>query len=83
MYDGFKVTRLHDRDYIHNGKKLANPLFSGRRELIVVEELISFDHVIMVYNNFKVDEHKLKIEYIERIDRQNWGSTKRIASRHV
>ena len=77
LYDGFKVTRLHDRDCIHNGKKLANPLFSGRRELI------SFDHVIMVYNNFKVDEHKLKIEGIDRIDRQNWGSTQCIASRHV
>ena len=37
----------------------------------------------MVYNNFKVDDHKLKIEDIERIDRQNWGSAQHIASRHV
>ena len=37
----------------------------------------------MVYNNFKVDDHKLKIEDIERIDCQNWGSAQRIASRHV
>ena len=38
----------------------------------------------MGYNNFKVDvDHKLKIEDIERIDRQNWGSTQCIASRHV
>ena len=29
LYDGFKVTRLHDQDYIQNGKKLVNPLFSG------------------------------------------------------
>ena len=37
----------------------------------------------MVYNNFKVDDHKIKIEDIERIDRQNWGSAQCIASRHV
>ena len=48
-----------------------NPLFSGRRDLIVGEELISFNHVIMAYNNFKVDDHKIKIEDIERIDHQN------------
>ena len=37
----------------------------------------------MVYNTFKVDDHKLKIEDIERMDRQNWGSAKHIASRHI
>ena len=84
MYDGFKVIGLHDQDYIHKGKKIVNPLFSGRRDLIVGKELISFNHVRMVYNNFKVDvDHKLKIEDIERIDRQNWGSAQCIASRHV
>ena len=60
-----------------------NPFFSGRRDLIVGEEFISFNHVKMVYNNFKVDDHKLKIEDIERIDCQNWGLTQCIASRHV
>ena len=37
----------------------------------------------MVYNTFKVDDHKLKIEDIERVDRQNWVLAQRIASRHV
>ena len=37
----------------------------------------------MVYNTFKVDSHKLKIEDIERIDHQNWGSSQFIYSRHV
>ena len=60
-----------------------NLLFSGRQDLIVGKEFISFNHVRMVYNTFKVDDHKLKIEDIERVDRQNWGSTQRIASRHV
>ena len=60
-----------------------NPLFSGQQDLIVGEELISFNHVRMVCKFFKVDDHKLKIEDIERIDHQNWGSAQRIASRHV
>ena len=83
LYDGFKVIALHDQDYVHNGKNLVNPLFSGRQDLIVEKELISFNHVRMVYNNFKVDHHKLKIEDIEKSDLQNWGSAQRIASRHV
>ena len=48
LYDVFKVTGLDDQVYIHNGKKLMNPLFSGRRDLIVGKELISFNHVRMV-----------------------------------
>ena len=71
LYDGFKVTWLHDQDYIHNGKSLVNPLFSGRRVPIVGEELISFNHVRMGYNSFKVDDHKLKIEDTKRVDFQN------------
>ena len=51
--------------------------------MIVGEEFIIFNNVRMVYNTFKVDDHMLKIEYIERIDRQRWGSAQRIASRHV
>ena len=31
---------------------------------------MSFNHVRMAYKIFKVDDHKLKIEDIERIDRQ-------------
>ena len=83
LYNGCNVTGLHDQDYIHNGKKLVNPLFSGRRELVLGNEYISFGHVRMVYHTFKVDDHKLKCEDIERMDRQNWGSAQRIASRHV
>ena len=71
MYDHGNITGLHDQDYIHNGKKLINCLFSGRRDLLLGEEIISFNHVIMVYNTIKVDDHKLKIEDIERMDRQN------------
>ena len=83
LYDGFKVIGIHDQDYIHNGKNLVNPLFSGRQDLIVGEDLISFNHVRMAYNNFEVDDHKLKIEDIERVDRQNWGSAQHISLRHV
>ena len=60
-----------------------NPLFSGRQDLIIGEELISFNHVRMVYKIFKVDDNKIKIEDIERIDLENWGSAQWIASRHA
>ena len=30
-----------------------------------------------------MDGHKFKIEYIERIDRQNWGSSQCIVLRHI
>ena len=43
-------------------------MFSGRQQLILGEEFISFNHVILVYNTFKVDDDKIKIEDIERID---------------
>ena len=58
-------------------------MFSGRRDLLLGKEIISFNHVRMVYSSFKVDDHKIKIEDIEQMDRQNWGSAQRIASRHV
>ena len=60
-----------------------NPLFRGRRDLRIGKDVVNFNHVKMVYNTCKVDDHKMKIEDIERIDRQNWGSAQHIASRHV
>lgn len=53
---------MHDQDYIHDDKKLVNPLFSGQQDLILGEEMIIFNFVRMVYNTFKVDDHKLKSE---------------------
>jgi len=61
----------------------VNPLFSGRRELVLGNDYISFGHVRMVYHTFKVDDHKLKGEDIERMDQKNWGFAQCIASRHV
>jgi len=83
LYNGCIVIGLHDQYYIHNEKNLVNPLFSGQRELVLGNEYISFVHVRMVYHTFKVDGHKLKGEYIKRLDRQNWGSAQPIDSRHV
>jgi hypothetical protein len=50
-------------------QQLLNPLFSGRRDLIIGQEVVNFNHVKMIYNTFKVDDHKLKIEDIERMYR--------------
>ena len=83
LYNGCNVIGLHDQDYIHNGKKLVNPLFSGRRELGLGNEYTSFGHARMVYHTFKVDDHKLKCEDIERMDWKNSGFAQWISSRHV
>ena len=56
LYNGCNVIGLHDQDYIQNGKKMVNPLFSGRRELVLGNDYISFVHVRMVYHTFKVDD---------------------------
>jgi hypothetical protein len=45
--------------------------------------LIIFNHVRLIYKNFRVDVHKLRIEDMKMIVKQNWGSTQCIASRHV
>ena len=51
--------------------------------MVLGNEYISFGHVRMVYHTFKVDDHNLKGEDIERMDRQNWGSAQHIASSYV
>lgn len=65
---------LHDQDYIHNGKKLINPLLSSVRCLQLGGDVCLLQHVGHVYNRFTVDEHGLRQEDIDRRDRQNWGS---------
>jgi len=76
-------TGLHDQDFIHNGKKLINPLDSPVRVLQLGMDICCLEHVGLVYNSFKFDEHGLKLEDIHRIDRQNWASAQRICQQKV
>lgn len=69
------ITGFHDQDYIHNEKKLINPLDSALQRLVLGRELVTLNHVAIVYQTFKVDEHGLQEGDIERKDRQNWRTT--------
>lgn len=66
----------HDQDYIHNNKKLVISLDSTIRTLVLGGDLCFIEHIQFVYNSFRVDEHKLKHEDVDRTDKQNSGSAK-------
>ena len=69
---------LHDQDYIHNGKKLINPLLSAARTLQLGGDLCLHGHIEQVYEQFTVEEHGLIAEDVERRDRQNWAAAQRL-----
>lgn len=50
---------LHDEDYIHNGKKLLNPLDSNVRTLRLEADMALHQQVCQVFNCFSVDQHGL------------------------
>jgi hypothetical protein len=77
------VSNLHNHDYIHNEKKLINPLDSPVRVLQLGGDICCLEHVGLVYNKFSVDEHRLKLEDIHQTDRQNWASAQRICQLKV
>lgn len=66
IVDRLDVSGLHDHDYIHNGKKLVNPLDSMARTLMLGGDLCSINHVGMVYNTFSYDEHGLLQADVDR-----------------
>ena len=74
---------LHDQDFIHNGKKLINPLDSPAKTLQLGMDVACIQHIEGIYNKFKLEEHGLKQEDIVRKDRQNWGSAQRICQQRV
>ena len=76
-----KIKGLHDQDFIHNGKKLINPLDSAVKNLQLGADVCYLDHLGMVYQNFGIDEHGLCKEDVERTDRQNWASAQRICAK--
>ena len=60
---------LHDQDYIHNGKKLINPLLSAARTLQLGGGLCIHSHIEQVFHQFIAEEHGLKMEDVERKNR--------------
>ena len=83
MEDDGSIIGLHDQDYIHNGKKMINPLDNASKRLVLGNNLVTLNHVALVYQSFKVDDHGLQEGDIERKDRQNWRSAQRIAGLKV
>ena len=77
------ATGLHDQDYIHNGKKLINPLLSAARTLQLGGDLCIHSHIEQVFHQFMAEEHGLKMEDVERKDRQNWASVQRLCQSKV
>lgn len=77
------VYGLHDQDFVHNGKKLVNPLDLPSRHLILGNENATLNHIYLVYHSFSVDRHGLQEGDIKREDRQNWTAAQRLASRKV
>ena len=78
LTEGNSVSGLYDQDYIHNGKKLVNPLDSVARTLMLGGDLCSINHVAMVYNTFSYEQHGLLQADVDRQDRQNWASAQRL-----
>jgi hypothetical protein len=48
---------FHDQDYIHNGKKLINPLDSSMSSLQLGVETCFLEHIGLVYNKYTFDQH--------------------------
>jgi hypothetical protein len=74
------VVGMHDQDYIHNGKKLINPLDSPVRVLQLGSDVCCLEHIGQVYQKFSFDDHGLKLKDIQRTDRQNWARAQRICA---
>jgi hypothetical protein len=72
---------LHDQDFIHNAKKLINPIDSLVRTPQLGADVVTLTHMGLVYNKFSCDQYGLKLEDTNRKDRQNWASTQRICQK--
>ena len=67
-----------DQDYVHNHKKLLNPLDHATRVLRMGEHLVHMNHLQLVSEVFPFADHGLGVSDIERRDRQNWRSAQKL-----
>ena len=65
---------INDQDYIHCGKKLTYALDTVTKTLNIGGHIVNMNHIDLVSKTFPVQEHGLRIEDVERKDRQNWSS---------
>lgn len=71
---------MHDQDYIHNGKKLLNPLDSSVKTLQLGGDIATIGHIGMIFNKYTQDEHGLRMVDVKRDDRQNWAYAQRLCT---
>lgn len=69
---------IMNQDYMHNGKKLTYPLDHAFRRLSLGGHIVHINHLWLVHDRFSIQEHGLRIEDLEREDRQNWASAQRM-----
>jgi hypothetical protein len=62
---------LHGQDFIHNGKKLVNPLDPLVRSLQLGGDMVLHEHLGQVFQRYTFDQQRLKLEHFQRTDRQN------------
>ena len=64
----------HGQDFVHNGKKMVNPLDHQTKELQLGVHVVSIGHLLIVAAVFQLHEHKCAQRDLTRKDRQNWAS---------
>ena len=69
---------LGDQDYIHNHKKLLNPLDHSSRVLMMGNNTVHMNHLQLVYDTFSHHDHGLGLDDVNRRDRQNWRSVQKL-----
>ena len=76
--ESYVIRDLGDQDYIHNHKKLLNPLDHSSRVLMMGGNIVHMNHLQLVYDTFSHTEHGLGLDDINRRDRQNWRSVQKL-----
>lgn len=72
------VEDMCDQDFVHNHKKLLNPLDHATRVLRMGEYLVYTNHLQLVSEVFPFADHGLGVSDIEHSDRQNWRSARKL-----
>lgn len=76
--NGYVVEDMCDQDYMHNHKKLLNPLDHASRVLRMCKYLVHIDHLQLVSEVFPFADQGLGVSDIESHDRQNWRSSQKL-----
>lgn len=76
--NGYVLEDMCDQDYVHNHKKLLNPLDHASRVLRMCEYLVHMNHLQLVSEVFPFADHGLGVSDIERHDRRNWSSAQKL-----